>query len=413
MSPRLGPARVSAILFVCMFAAQAGLIALAPVLALAASDLGVSTATAGQLRTMSGLAAGITALALVRVGARTSLRRQLVLGAALLAVASLASAAAPSFSMLAAAQLLVGVAIAILVTAGTAAAADWVPEEQRARVLSWALIGNPAAWIVGMPTIGLVGEVSWRYGWLALTLPAAIAAAYAATRGPECRAEEAVRVGVLAVLADRHLAPWALGELLANSAWIGLLVYAGALFADSYGTSTMAIGVVLASAAAAFVAGNLAFRRRAEGDLRQPLIGLALAMGAIVPLVGTIRPGPSVSVVLLDAAAFFGGARTLLGNAYGLQAAPERRLAAMAARAAANQFGYFVGSAVAGAALAFGGYPGLGVVLGLFFVGAAAMLASPSVVRLRPPQPPIADARKTYARVPLKTSTTRSWAPSP
>ena len=54
-------ARVSAILFLCLFAGQAGLIALSPVLVEVASYLGVSTAAAGQLRTISGLAAGLTA----------------------------------------------------------------------------------------------------------------------------------------------------------------------------------------------------------------------------------------------------------------------------------------------------------------------------------------------------------------
>ncbi|MGZ4371913.1 MAG: MFS transporter, partial [Gaiellaceae bacterium] len=141
--------RVSAILFLCLFAGQAGLIALSPVLVKVASDLGVSTAAAGQLRTISGLAAGLTALGLAAAARRLQLRQLLVGGSTLLAAGSLASAAAPSFVVLALVQLVVGVAVALLVTAGTAAAAEWTPREERARVLSWALIGNPAAWIIG------------------------------------------------------------------------------------------------------------------------------------------------------------------------------------------------------------------------------------------------------------------------
>ena len=386
MTPGSSRARVSVILFLCLFAAQAGLIALSPVLAQVASDLDVSTAAAGQLRTVSGLAAGVTALALMRFGSRFGLRRQLAAAAGLLAVSSATSAAAPSFVMLALAQVPVGISIAVLVTAGTAAAAEWASPEHRAAVLSWALMGNPAAWIVGMPSIGLVDGNGWRYGWLALPLVAAVAAAIGTAHAPQVqpRADEAPRLGILEVLAEPNVAPWAVGELLANSAWIGLLVYSGALFADSYGTSTSVTGIVLALAAGAFMAGNLTFRRYADGELRKPLIGLALAMAAVVPLVGAVRPGASVSAVLLAVAAFLGGARTLLGNAYGLQAAPERRHAVMAARAAANQFGYFLGSAIAGAALALGGYPGLGVALGALFVGAAALLTSRSTVREAP-----------------------------
>ena len=51
---------------------------MSPVLAQAADDLDVSTATAGQLRTVTGVAAGVTAL-LVSVGlVRLELARQLL-----------------------------------------------------------------------------------------------------------------------------------------------------------------------------------------------------------------------------------------------------------------------------------------------------------------------------------------------
>ena len=148
---------------------------MSPVLADAASDLHVSTATAGQLRTITGLAAGVTALGL---GAVARARRPRAAAARGLGAprARLARERRRSeFALLALAQLPVGVAVAVLTTAGTLAAAEWVPPERRTRALSWALVGQPAAWIVGMPLIGLVGEHSWRYGWLALPLAASVA----------------------------------------------------------------------------------------------------------------------------------------------------------------------------------------------------------------------------------------------
>src|SRR5262249_55412946 len=159
-----------------LFASQSGLIALSPVLVQVAADFGVSTPDAGQLRTIAGLAAGFTALALPLVAQRLCLRPLLVSGACLLAVGAVATGAAPSFAVLALAKLLVGVGVAVVVASATAAAAEWVPPEGRARVLSWALIGNPTAWIVGMPVIGLLGNASWRYGCFALPLTAAVAA---------------------------------------------------------------------------------------------------------------------------------------------------------------------------------------------------------------------------------------------
>ena len=100
-----GHGAVTGALFLCLFAAQAALIAMSPVLADAASDLHVATAAAGQLRTITGLAAGITALGLGAVAARVGLGRQLLAASALLAVGSLASAAAPTFALLAVALI--------------------------------------------------------------------------------------------------------------------------------------------------------------------------------------------------------------------------------------------------------------------------------------------------------------------
>ena len=164
---------VASLLFVVLFTAQAAVIVLSPVLGAVASEFHVSTAAAGQLRTLSGLAAAATALLVPRLSRRFGLRALLLWGSTLIAAASVASACAPSFAVLAAAQIVVGAGVATLLAAATTAAAAWVPDDQRAKVLSWALIGQPAAWIVGMPLIGALGERSWRLAWLALPLVAA------------------------------------------------------------------------------------------------------------------------------------------------------------------------------------------------------------------------------------------------
>jgi DHA1 family inner membrane transport protein len=366
---------VSIALFLCLFAAQAALIAMSPVLADAASDLHVSTAAAGQLRTITGLAAGITALTLGAVAGRVGLGRQLLAASALLAIASIASAAAPSFALLALAQLPVGVAVAVLTTAGTLAAAEWVAPELRTRTLSWALVGQPTAWIVGMPLIGALGERSWRYGWLALPLAAAAAAAIlVASRAgqPPARSRPA---RARAVLADRTLARWLASELLANAAWAGTLVYAGALFTDSYGTSTTLTGCLLAVAAVAHVAGNLISRRLAHPDPRPVLVLLPVLLAITVGLFGAARTGIAASTALLAGAAFLASGRALVASAFALATAPEVRPAVTGLRAATMQVGYFAGSIAGGVALTVGGYGAFGATMGALFLAAAATLA--------------------------------------
>jgi predicted MFS family arabinose efflux permease len=361
---------VGVVLFLCLFAAQTGLIVLTPVLSKVADDLDVSTAAAGQLRTVSGLAAGLAAVVLGTVGRGLSLRRALVGGAAGLAVASLVSAAAPSFAVLALAQALLGVSVSALLVGGTVAAAEWVPRQHRTRVLSWALVGPPAAWIVGMPLIGVLGEIDWRWPWLALPLGAALVAGVAVALRPESP-RTAGSDSMTAVLRDPSTARWVLGELLASSAWIGALVFSGALFTESYGATTIVTGVVLALGAAAYVAGNVYFRRVVACRAQILLVRLSVVLAVGVALFGIVRPALPVSAALFSATAFVAGGRTLIGSAVGLDAAPERRLAVMGARAAAAQLGYFVGSAVAGGALTAGGYSGFGLALGVLFLVSA------------------------------------------
>jgi predicted MFS family arabinose efflux permease len=79
--------------------------------------------------------------------------------------------------------------------------------------------------------------------------------------------------------------------------------------------------------------------------------------------------------------AFFSAARTIAGSALGLELRPERRVFAMRIRTAANQFGYLLGSAFGGIALAAGGYAALGVTFGVLFLLSAVPYVVPALGR--------------------------------
>jgi predicted MFS family arabinose efflux permease len=290
-------------------------------------------------------------------------------------------------------QALVGAGASVLVTTATTATGEWAAPEARTRLLSLALIGSPASWIVGMPLIGMLGGASWRYGVVALPVPAALVAAVFAARAPRERRRRVEAEGIFAALGDPAVRRWTLAELAANTAWLGLLVYAGALFTESYGTSPLATGGILAAAAAAFLAGNLAFRRVADGEPRRLLIRLALGLGAVVALLGAVRPSPLFSGIVLVGASFVSGGRTLVANVVAVQASAERRASMVALRATANQFASLTGAATAGAALTTFGYGALGLVLGSLFGLAAVALMR----RARTPATPRADHRRTTA----------------
>jgi predicted MFS family arabinose efflux permease len=361
---------VGATLFLSLAASQAAVLALTPVLAEVASDFDVSTALAGQLRTVSGLTAGATALGAGLLATRLGLRDLLGAGLALLALGSAVSAAAPDFAVLALGQLLVGAGVGLSYSAAVAAVAEWTSAEERSRVLAVALLGPPSAWIVGMPLAGIVGDVNWRLVWVVVPLLSALAALVVlARRGSTPPA--ATRADLRAVLRHPGVARWSVGELLAFSAWAGSLVFMGALFIESYGLSITATGIVLGAGAAVYVPGNLLFRRWIDDHDQRLLIVLALAAAATVAVLGAYRPSAWFSLGAYSLLAFLAGGRTLAGSARGLELAPELRLGVTGVRTAALQLGYFVGAAVGGAALASAGYTGLGLAFAVLFVAAA------------------------------------------
>jgi DHA1 family inner membrane transport protein len=367
---RDAPRVVGVTLLAALAASQAALVVLNPLLPDVARDLGVSIAAAGQLRTVSGLAAGVAALATGLLAGRLGLRELLVGGIAVLACGSLLSGTAPSFAVLVVAQALAGAGIGVSYSAAVAAAAEWTVPAERSRVLALALLGPPLAWIVGMPLVGLIGEVSWRLAWLVVPTASA-AASLALLRGRSATPPASNRAGLRSVLTYPGVARWSVGELLAFSGWAGALVYMGALFVESYDLSLSATGLALGFGALVYVPGNLLFRRWVDDHGRLLLVVLALAAAVTVAVLGAVRPSVWLSIALFSLLCFIAGGRTLAGSARGLGLAPELRLGVTGVRTAALQSGYFVGAAVGGAALAAGGYDALGLAFAALFAGAA------------------------------------------
>jgi DHA1 family inner membrane transport protein len=356
-------------LFLGLFASQAGVLILAPILVDIARDFDVSTAVAGQLRLAAAPLAALVAVAVVR-GRRLPLRSLLAAGAALVAVGSLASAAAPSFALLAVAQIPTWVGAAVLLAGGVAATGSWGADEQRGRTMARALAGPPAAWIVGMPLIGVVAEVHWRLTFIALPVPAALLAVAAFAALPADAPEDRSRASLARLLREPGALGWATGELLANAAWAGTLVFSGALLVEGHEVSPNVAGVLLALVAVAYLIGNQRAHRIELVHTRRALVRADVAAAAGVGLLWAFTPHVGVTVAVFSAAAYAAASRMLWGTSYGFIVAGERKLEAGALRALTSQLGYLIGSLLGGIALAMGGYPLMGVVFAALFAAA-------------------------------------------
>jgi MFS transporter, DHA1 family, inner membrane transport protein len=362
----------STALFMSVFTSQAAVLVLSPILVDVARDFDVSTAVAGQLRIVAAPVAALVAVVVARAGARLPYRLLLAGGAGLVAVGSVASAVAPSFQALAIAQVPLWVGVATLVAGGIGAAGAWSAPEERTRLVARSLAGAPAAWIVGMPTIGWVAETDWRLAFLAVPLPAAVATVGLLAALPGREPELPAAPSLLRLLRAPRAGWWAIGELLAMSAWAGTLVFSGALFVETYGASPRLTGVVLATVAGAYLAGNVLGGRMRGACARRALAWSNVAGAVAIALTWIVTPSLPVTVALFGLAAAIVAARTVTGTTYGFVLAGERKLEVGAARAALTHVGYLAGSLLGGAALAVGGEAAVGIAFGSLFLASAA-----------------------------------------
>ena len=367
----------SAVLFACLFASQSAMLVLSPTLVEVARELGVSTATAGQLRSISGATGGATALVLATAARRPGLRELLSAGAGLVVLGSGLSAAAPSFPVLATAQAVIGVGIGLLIATGIAAAGEWPAPAERPHVLAWAIAGMPTAWIAGMPLIGAVGEHGWRAAWLAVPGAAGLLAlTLVRTRPPDAPSRRTADAA--SAWKRPAVARFAAGELLANGAWAAVLTYSGALLLESYAISPTVVALGLGLMATAMLPGTFAARRRAAHATPVMLAALTALQAAAVLALCLLRPNAGVTLALLATMAFINGRRSMAASALGMDSAPDDRVAVMSMRAAANQLGYLLGAAVGGLALGLGGFSALGPALAALYA-AAVLIHFPSL----------------------------------
>src|SRR6476659_1062861 len=239
--------RPSPVLFACMFASQAGLLVLSPVLEDIAREFGTTTAAAGQLRTILGAAGGVAAL---------------------------------SFAVLAVAQAVMGIGIGLIVAIAIAAAGEWAAPDERPKTLAWAIAGMPSAWVIGMPVTGAVASLGWRMAWLIVAGGAdmvALALVWLRPADPPTR-----RIGdATAAWRRPEVARFTLAELLANAAWASVLTYSGALLIESYGASRTTV---------ALVPGTLVGRWSAPEATPLGLAMLTLSQACFVAVLGAVRP---------------------------------------------------------------------------------------------------------------------------
>ncbi len=177
-----GWARLAPLVLATM-ASQALLVVLGPIMVAVGADLGASVGAIGQARSVRAVVA-IAVFASIANRIDTLGVSQLVAVGGVFAVAGCAAiVSAPALATFLLAHVLVGIAVACLLSAGLAGTAAFAPE-RRAWAIGWVAGANALAWIVVAPVVGRLRRGAHGAG--AEAIPAVVAlAAIVAARGAD------------------------------------------------------------------------------------------------------------------------------------------------------------------------------------------------------------------------------------
>jgi MFS transporter, DHA1 family, inner membrane transport protein len=364
---------------------QTAIVIISPLAVAIADEFDVSVSLSGQLRTVSAMLSAFLAPFVGLMSDRIGRRPIMLLGLLSILSFGLASTVAPTFALLMAAQSIAGFGIASLLSSGYAVVADSFPPERRPWAVGIISIGQPMAWVVGLPLIGLVADVfGWRWSFIAVpvlfSLVGFLFLRFIPARGGRFQQRannEQPLTSLGTILREKSPRSWILAELTAYSGWAGTLVFLGAYYISVHERSTSLTGVLLSLTALAFVSGSLISSRVVSRIGIKPAIGLGASVSALALIVTmTTTPGVWISLVLLMVFGMMQGVRGAAASVLGLMQSPEHQGAMMGFRASVVQLGYVLGGVIGGVLLAAGGYSLLAIIFGLLIVAASIFMAT-------------------------------------
>ena len=366
-----------------------------------AADFGESTARVGLLASAYSLPLALLAIPFGPLSDRLGRRFSMLVGMALFMAAAVACGLAPSYELLFGARVVNGLGAAMLGPAVFAYAADVSSPEQRGRAMASIIVAFPISTILGLPLGGLIGAAGgWRavFGFIGLVALAALVLLWRLPADAP-RAESAItyRQGLRLLAASRPTLAAVSVTFVWFTASFGLFTYLGTFYAESFGFSTVQVGLTLTIIGFVGLAATRTAARLIDrlGAKRVVLIGIACFTVAsfLLPWTRVFLPWALVNMALWVFGTWFGlpAQQALIS-----EMVPAARGTALAANTSALYLGGTVGPALTGAVLVAGGFPlaGLwsaGVSLAALALAAAVLPARVAEARSAP-EPSVPDA---------------------
>lgn len=339
-----------------------------------AADLHTSLSSAGLLVTWYGLTVAVASVPLTRATRRIPRRYLLSALLAAFVLASLLSALASTYPLVAASRVIIALCHSVFWAVVVITAAGLFPPEARAKVVTLVFGASSVATVLGVPADTWLGQNwGWRAAFLALTALGLLSLAVVALFLPNTSSDEGHAAS--ADLPDRRrYVILLLATAFSITGLSAASTYTVPFLTDVGGFGTAAISPLLFLRGAAGVAavgfGGSLLRRRPRGAMILPTAVLALVLFGLYGF-GTSR---LVSIFLL---AFFGAAMFLMITAMAnrvLHVAPGRTDVATAAQSAVFQAAVAVGAFIGAVLLPAQGVRSIALVSAILVSAAAGLL---------------------------------------
>jgi MFS transporter, YNFM family, putative membrane transport protein len=356
--------RERAALYAGTIAAYADMYVTQPILPVLAEEFGVGAARAGLTVSAVVLAIAVASTVYGPLSDAVGRRRVMVGATALLAVATLACAFAPSFGALLALRAVQGVLVPGMTAVSVAYAGDRFRVEEVPGVVGGIIAASVVGGLVGRVLSGAIAaELGWRAAFVAFSAVTAVAAALlwrglVEGAGRERRGLSAAWAGMFGHLRDPRL----VGAYLVGAAlffgWTGVFTYLPFhLSAPPYGLSTAAVSSVYLVYAAGVLASPAAGRLSGRYPARRLIaVGLVTATAGLFVLLAPGLPLVVGGLVLLVLGTFTAQA---IAPAFVNVTARTAKGGASALYLTSYYVGGTLGSVVPGFALQAAGWPGV------------------------------------------------------
>ena len=346
------------------------------------SDLGVTTAAAGQLVTVFALAYAVSSPILTALTGRLNRRTLLIWAMAAFAVANLAAYSAHGYWSLMAARVLLALAASVYIPAANALAGTLAAPERRGRALAIVNGGTTIAIALGVPLGAFIGaHFGWRMTFAGVSGLALLAVA-GLVNGLDRSAGANLHVATLAERVAVVRQPAMLKTLLMTTLWAmgcyTVYTYLSPLLATSAGMNATEIGAALftwgvAAAVGVFIGGHVNDKKGAQSVIAPSLLIAALALAAmsaaghwLLPSAALLPVWVGVFVWGVAAWAVHPAQQARLIGIAGIKAAPI----ALSLNASFLYLGFSMGAALGSFTLLNGAVTDLGWVGGLCEIAA-------------------------------------------